>query len=157
MPQNILNFPKLFLDFVLHPDFLLCMQWLGMGNQELLNYFSAYDAVKARHAYGPQGHRGLSVLIFEASAIGYLEAERLHKHFAEQGTDRDAWFSHHRRLFLPGGLRQLYGYMAIKEDLDFFNRHCQGSRFSPFSFLCCCLFYVIWLHVNKAMSMETVY
>ncbi|KAG5041358.1 hypothetical protein GLYMA_05G198500v4 [Glycine max] len=102
-------------------------KWLGMGNQELLNYFSAYDAVKARHAYGPQGHRGLSVLIFEASAIGYLEAERLHKHFAEQGTDRDAWFSHHRRLFLPGGRRQLYGYMAIKEDLDFFNRHCQGK------------------------------
>ncbi|KAK7399310.1 hypothetical protein VNO78_10491 [Psophocarpus tetragonolobus] len=102
-------------------------KWQGMGNPELLNYFSAYDAVKARHSYGPQGHRGLSVLIFEASAMGYLEAERLHKHFTEQGTNRDAWFSHHRRLFLPGGRRQLYGYMAIKEDLDFFNRHCQGK------------------------------
>ncbi|CAJ1937667.1 unnamed protein product [Sphenostylis stenocarpa] len=101
--------------------------WLGMGNQELLNYFSTYNAVKARHSYGPQGHRGLSVLIFEASAIGYLGAERLHKHFAAQGTDRDAWFSHYRRLFLPGGRRQLYGYMAGKEDLDFFNRHCQGK------------------------------
>ncbi|KAL9329827.1 hypothetical protein ACSQ67_004830 [Phaseolus vulgaris] len=101
--------------------------WLGMGNQELLNYFSTYDAVKARHSYGPQGHRGLSVLIFEASAIGYLEAERLHKHFAEQGTHRDAWFSHYRRLFLPGGRRQLYGYMAVKEDLDIFNRHGQGK------------------------------
>jgi len=105
------------------------MQWLGMGNQELLNYFSTYDAVKARHSYGPQGHRGLSVLIFEGSAIGYLEAERLHKHFAEQGTDRDAWFSHHRRLFLPGGRRQLYGYMAVKQDLDIFNRYCQGFFF----------------------------
>ncbi|XP_014505554.1 protein SUPPRESSOR OF GENE SILENCING 3 [Vigna radiata var. radiata] len=102
-------------------------KWLGMGNQELLNYFSTYDAVKARHSYGPHGHRGLSVLIFEASAIGYLEAERLHKDFAEQGTDRNAWFSHHRRLFLPGGRRQLYGYMAVKEDLDIFNRHCQGK------------------------------
>ncbi|ESW31925.1 hypothetical protein PHAVU_002G279500 [Phaseolus vulgaris] len=102
-------------------------KWLGMGNQELLNYFSTYDAVKARHSYGPQGHRGLSVLIFEASAIGYLEAERLHKHFAEQGTHRDAWFSHYRRLFLPGGRRQLYGYMAVKEDLDIFNRHGQGK------------------------------
>ncbi|XP_027341790.1 protein SUPPRESSOR OF GENE SILENCING 3-like isoform X2 [Abrus precatorius] len=74
-----------------------------------------------------KGHRGMSVLIFEASAVGYLEAECLHKHFAEQGTDRDAWFSHYRKLFLPGGRRQLYGYMAVKEDLDFFNRHSQGK------------------------------
>ncbi|TKY60503.1 Zinc finger-XS domainprobable mediator of RNA polymerase II transcription [Spatholobus suberectus] len=102
-------------------------KWIGMGNQELLNYFSAYDAAKARHSYGPQGHRGMSVLIFEASAIGFLEAERLHKHFAEQGTDRDAWSRRHRELLLPGGRRQLYGYMAIKEDLEFFNRHCQGK------------------------------
>ncbi|RDX73391.1 Protein SUPPRESSOR OF protein SILENCING 3, partial [Mucuna pruriens] len=101
-------------------------KWIGMGNQELLDYFSAYDATKARHSYGPQGHRGMSVLIFEGSASGYLEAERLHKHFAEQGTDRDAWF-HRRVLFLPGGKRQLHGYLATKEDLDFFNRHCQGK------------------------------
>ncbi|KAK7358739.1 hypothetical protein VNO77_00677 [Canavalia gladiata] len=102
-------------------------KWMGMGNQELLDYFSAYAAVKARHSYGPQGHRGMSVLIFEASAVGYLEAERLHKDFTEQGTDRDAWFSQYRKLFLPGGRRQLYGYMAVKEDLDFFNRHSQGK------------------------------
>ncbi|KAK7318365.1 hypothetical protein RJT34_03064 [Clitoria ternatea] len=102
-------------------------KWIGMGNQELLDYFNTYAAVKARHAYGPQGHRGISLLIFEASAVGYLEAERLHKHFTEQGTDRDAWFSQYRRLFLPGGGRQLYGYMAVKEDLDFFNRHSQGK------------------------------
>ncbi|KAH1077007.1 hypothetical protein GYH30_052488 [Glycine max] len=62
-----------------------------MGNQELLDYFSIYDAMRARHSYGPQGHRGMSVLIFEASAIGYLEVERLHKHFVEQGTDKDSW------------------------------------------------------------------
>ena len=134
-----------------------------MGNQELLDYFSTYAAVKARHSYGPQGHRGLSVLIFEASATGYLEAERLHKHFAEQGTDRDAWFGR-RNLFLPGGKRQLYGYMAVKEDLEFFNRHSQGS-FSSFLFwllfllmlALCRLFDVYWLHVNEAISMETVY
>ncbi|WVY97088.1 hypothetical protein V8G54_029239, partial [Vigna mungo] len=107
-------------------------KWLRMGNQELLNYFSTYDVVKARHSYGPHGHRGLSVLIFEASAIGYLEAERLHKDFAEQGIDRDAWFGHHRRLFLPGGPRQFYGYIAIKQDLNIFNRHCQGFFFSSF-------------------------
>lgn len=98
-----------------------------MGNQELLDYFSSYAAVRARHSYGPQGHRGMSVLIFEASGSGYYEAERLHKLFAEQGTDRDAWASNRRILFLHGGNRQLYGYMATKEDLDLFNRHSQGS------------------------------
>ncbi|XP_028766128.1 protein SUPPRESSOR OF GENE SILENCING 3 [Neltuma alba] len=102
-------------------------KWLGMGNQELLDYFSSYGAVKARHSYGPQGHRGMSLLIFEASARGYFEAERLHKHFIDNGTNRDAWFRNHRILFLPGGNRQLYGYMANKEDLDFFNKHSQGK------------------------------
>ncbi|MBA0799337.1 hypothetical protein Gohar_009858 [Gossypium harknessii] len=101
-------------------------KWSGMGNQELLNYFSSYAAIKARHSYGPQGHRGMSVLIFESSAAGYLEAVRLHKHFKEQGRDRDAW-DHSRVPFCPGGKRQLYGYIAIKEDLDVFNRHSQGN------------------------------
>ncbi|KDP24215.1 hypothetical protein JCGZ_25872 [Jatropha curcas] len=100
-------------------------KWIGMGNQELLDFFGGYAAVKARHSYGPQGHRGMSVLIFESSARGYLEAERLDKHFAEQGTDRIAW-DRRRVLFHPGGKRQLYGYMATKEDLDFFNQHSQG-------------------------------
>ena len=105
-----------------------------MGNQELLEYFSSYAAVRARHSYGPQGHRGMSVLIFESSAGGYLEAERLHKHFAEQGTDRDSWNNSNRRvLFHAGGKRQLYGFMALKEDLDVFNQHCHGSSFSPLS------------------------
>ncbi|KAK1288198.1 hypothetical protein QJS10_CPB19g00096 [Acorus calamus] len=101
-------------------------KWLGMGNEELLEYFHMYPAVKARHSYGPHGHRGMSVLIFEASAIGYLESKRLHEHFAEQETDRDAW-DRCRQLFLPGGNRQLYGYMATKEDLDIFNQHSQGK------------------------------
>lgn len=126
MEHNIHNFRITLLVFVLTLDFVLCIQWIGMGNQELLDYFSIYDAMRARHSYGPQGHRGMSVLIFEASASGYLEAERLHKHFAEQGTDKDSWFSR-PILYLPGGNRQLYGYMATKEDLDFFNRHSQGS------------------------------
>jgi len=100
-----------------------------MGNQELLDYFSSYAAVRARHSYGPKGHRGMSVLMFEASASGYLEAERLHKHFCEQGTNKEAWFSTRRNsmLHLPGGDRQLFGYMATKNDLEFFNRHCKGS------------------------------
>ncbi|KAF7126605.1 hypothetical protein RHSIM_Rhsim11G0171500 [Rhododendron simsii] len=74
---------------------------LGMGNQELLDSFSSYSPVKARHAYGPQGHRGISVLIFENSAMGFLEAESLHNHFQEQGTDKDAW-DRCPVLFCPG-------------------------------------------------------
>ncbi|XP_059624505.1 protein SUPPRESSOR OF GENE SILENCING 3-like [Cornus florida] len=101
-------------------------KWLGMGNQELLDYFSSYHAVKARHSYGPQGHRGMSVLIFESSAMGYLEAERLDKHFKDQGTDREAW-DRHRVPFYPGGQRQLYGYMAEKADMDVFNQHSPGK------------------------------
>lgn len=96
-----------------------------MGNQELLEYFSGYAATRARHSYGPQGHRGMSVLIFEASAVGYLEAERLSKHFEDDGRDRNAW-QHNRITFYPGGKRQLYGYMAEKRDLDYFNQHSQG-------------------------------
>ncbi|PPD81145.1 hypothetical protein GOBAR_DD21932 [Gossypium barbadense] len=99
-------------------------KWIGMGNQELLNYFSSYAAVKARHSYGPQGHRGMSLLIFESSAAGYLETARLHKHFKEQGRDRDAWDCS-RVPFCPGGKRQFYGYIAMKEDLDLFNQHSQ--------------------------------
>ncbi|KAF3434992.1 hypothetical protein FNV43_RR22079 [Rhamnella rubrinervis] len=103
-------------------------KWTGMGNKELLDYFRSYlDAtVKARHSYGPQGHRGISVLIFEASGGGYLEAKRLHEHFVDQGTDRNAW-DHRRILFHHGGNRQLYGFLARKEDLDIFNQHSQGK------------------------------
>ncbi|CAM8901148.1 unnamed protein product [Rhodiola kirilowii] len=101
-------------------------KWIGMGNLELLDYFQDYKAIKARHSYGPQGHRGMSVLIFEGTAVGYSEAERLHKHFEAEGTDREAW-DRRRVLFYPGGQRQLYGFLATKEDLDTFNRHCQGK------------------------------
>lgn len=101
-------------------------KWIGMGSPELLDYFGSYAAVKARHSYGPQGHRGMSMLIFESTAVGYLEAERLHKHFQEQGTDRDAW-KRHPKLFYPGGKRQLYGFLAEKEDVARFNQHHHGK------------------------------
>ncbi|XP_045817482.1 protein SUPPRESSOR OF GENE SILENCING 3-like [Trifolium pratense] len=100
--------------------------WTGMGNQELLDCFSDYAALKARHSYGPRGHRGMSVLIFEVSTAGYLEAVRLHKHFKEQGRDRQAW-DHCKNPFVPGGKRQLYGYLATREDLDIFNKHSGGK------------------------------
>ncbi|CAA2934351.1 SUPPRESSOR OF GENE SILENCING 3 [Olea europaea subsp. europaea] len=101
-------------------------QWVGMGNQELLDYFSPYAAVKARHSYGPQGHRGISILIFEASAVGYAEAERLSKHFEDNGRDKKGW-EQNRVPFYAGGQRQLYGYMAEMRDLDNFNYHCHGK------------------------------
>ncbi|KAL1567907.1 Protein SUPPRESSOR OF GENE SILENCING [Salvia divinorum] len=101
-------------------------KWIGMGNQELLDYFSDYSAVKARHSYGPHGHRGISILIFEASAVGYAEAERLSKHFEANSRDRVAW--HRNKVpFYPGGQRQLYGYMAEKPDMESFNQHSQGK------------------------------
>ncbi|MCL7050642.1 hypothetical protein MKW94_025310 [Papaver nudicaule] len=101
-------------------------KWLGMGNQELLDYFSAYNAVKARHSYGPKGHRGMSLLIFEGIPTGYVDAERLHNHFVKEGRDRDAWDTR-RILFYAGGARKLYGYLANKEDMDSFNHHTQGK------------------------------
>ncbi|KAL8118946.1 hypothetical protein AgCh_016438 [Apium graveolens] len=91
-------------------------KWIGMGNPELLEYFNNYAAVRSRHSYGPQGHRGMSVLIFEASAVGYFEAERLSKHFEEQGTNREAW-DRRQKLFLPGGQRLLYGKSKLKFEM----------------------------------------
>ncbi|XP_020688580.2 protein SUPPRESSOR OF GENE SILENCING 3 homolog [Dendrobium catenatum] len=102
-------------------------KWIGMGNQELLEYFGSYAAKRARHSYGPHGHRGISVLIFDSSEMGYMEAERLHRHFVEQGTSREAWERSNPVLFCHGGKRQLYGYLARKEDLDIFNQHSQGK------------------------------
>ncbi|PWA88215.1 XS domain-containing protein [Artemisia annua] len=112
-------------------------KWIGMGNPELLDYFPNFAAVKARHSYGPKGHRGMSLLIFESSAVGYTEAERLSKHFEQQGAHRDAW-DYRPALFLPGGKRRLYGYMATKNDMDIFNQHCQGKskvKFEMVSYL----------------------
>ncbi|KAK1363306.1 hypothetical protein POM88_038867 [Heracleum sosnowskyi] len=56
----------------------------------------------------------MSVLIFEASAIGFFEADRLSKRFGNEGTNRDAWDHHKARRFLSGGRLLLYGYMAEK-------------------------------------------
>jgi hypothetical protein len=87
-----------------------------MGNQELLNYFGEYAATKARHAYGPAGHRGMNVLIFEGLAVGYMKAD----------TGRDGW-QFRKVRFLPGGKRQIYGFLGNKEDMETFNKNSQGT------------------------------
>lgn len=99
-------------------------KWLGMGNQELLSYFKGYHAIRARHSYGPQGHRGIGVLIFESRPSGYFAAESLHNEFVKQGLDKEAWASG-RPLYIDG-LRQLFGALATKEDMVEFNKHYQG-------------------------------
>ncbi|KAL4563997.1 hypothetical protein LXL04_028046 [Taraxacum kok-saghyz] len=98
-------------------------KWIGMGTQELLEYFSSYEAVRGRSSFGPEGHRGMSILIFDTSAVGYLEAERLSKDFEREGVGRDAWDNYPNHVFHIGGKRQLYGFLATKQDLDIFNQH----------------------------------
>ncbi|XP_006664414.1 protein SUPPRESSOR OF GENE SILENCING 3 homolog [Oryza brachyantha] len=95
-------------------------KWKGMGNQELRGYFINYHVKEACHAYGPDGHSGMSALIFEGSAVAYKEAERLHNHFVGQRMDRNAWLN--LRVVVPGGKKQLYGFLAEKEDMEEFNR-----------------------------------
>lgn len=109
-------------------------KWLGMGNAELLNYFNTSGAVSSKHSYGPQGHRGMSLLIFEASAVGFVEAEQLSKHFEDEGIGKEAWArdAHSHSSFVPGGQRQLYGYMAEKMDLDGFNQHAHDKPLQKF-------------------------
>ncbi|GKU92735.1 hypothetical protein SLEP1_g6424 [Rubroshorea leprosula] len=102
-------------------------KWIGMGSQELLELFSSYAAIQAHHFYGPLGHRGVSILIFESSAEGYLEAEFLHRSFSKQGLGRNAWDSRPPVEILQGGKHQLYGYLAEKEELDFLNQHSRGK------------------------------
>ncbi|XP_065865176.1 protein SUPPRESSOR OF GENE SILENCING 3 homolog [Euphorbia lathyris] len=96
----------------------------GIGmNQEVMKMFSSYDAiVKAEQCYNMDGHCGMSVLVFESSVMGYLEAERLHKHFVAQGSDRNAWDAK-SVYFVSSEEQQLYGYLALKKDVDIFNNH----------------------------------
>ncbi|MCO5610863.1 hypothetical protein L7F22_065105 [Adiantum nelumboides] len=102
-------------------------KWIGMGNKELLDMFKDYSPSKARHAYGPQGHRGMSVIIFAESPTGYYHAERLARAFREDGKGREQWDRPSKIIFHPGGDRILYGYMATAEDMDIFNKHSSGK------------------------------
>lgn len=102
-------------------------KWIGMGNPELLDHFKEYNPLKARHAYGPQGHRGMSIVLFADSPAGYYDAQRLDRAFREARRSRDDWYRQSKAIFEPGGQRILYGYMATKEDIELFNRHGRGK------------------------------
>lgn len=102
-------------------------KWIGMGNKELLDMFQEYNPLKARHAYGPQGHRGMSLVIFADSPAGYYSAERLVKNFKDALKGKQQWDQPSKSIFHPGGDRILYGYMATAEDLEIFNKHSSGK------------------------------
>ena len=107
----------------------------------------------------PSGQRGMSVLIFESSAVGYMEAERLHRHFVNQGTDRNAWQLRKVR-FVPGGKRQLFGFLASKEDMEAFNKHCHGTvsyKINAFYYVCMLFFMWYKQHDLVDLSLNALY
>lgn len=122
-----------------------------MGNKELLDMFQEYNPLKARHAYGPQGHRGMSLVIFADSPAGYYSAERLVKNFKDALKGKQQWDQPSKSIFHPGGDRILYGYMATAEDLEIFNKHSSGESYM---YICklpqiACLFWSLSFDVNS--------
>ncbi|GLJ18559.1 hypothetical protein SUGI_0330250 [Cryptomeria japonica] len=101
---------------------------MGMGNKELLDCFKQYKPSKAKFAYGQKGHCGVSLLIFEDSIDGYLEADYLHRNFLRERRGRDNWNEYGMPNQNSSGKRILYGYMATSEDMEDFNKHSTKAK-----------------------------
>ncbi|KAH9302938.1 hypothetical protein KI387_014521, partial [Taxus chinensis] len=101
---------------------------MGMGTTELLECFKQYKPTKAKYASGPKGHCGVSLLVFDDSTLGYLEADYLHKHFLKDKRGRDDWDSFGMTNQHSSGKRILYGYMATSEDIDNFNKYSTKAK-----------------------------
>lgn len=102
-----------------------------MGDAELLKYFEGYQAVRSQQSYGPEGHRGMSALIFRASAVGFMDAKYLSEDLEENTKGPDGCTCpEHRVLYDTNGERILYGHLAKEEDMRIFNWHAQGLLFS---------------------------
>ncbi|CAI7754480.1 unnamed protein product, partial [Closterium sp. NIES-53] len=102
--------------------------WIGMGSYELRQHFAQFKLiVKTKHAYGPQGHRGMSILVFDATPDGFKEAERLAQQFEREGRGRVELTRRSAPLVDRSGKRNLFGYLATQQDVDEFNRCCKGK------------------------------
>ncbi|CAI5494944.1 unnamed protein product [Closterium sp. Naga37s-1] len=102
--------------------------WVGMGSPELREQFADYKCiVKTKHAYGPQGHRGISALVFDSSPDGFQEAERLAQQFEREGRGRLGFTRRLVPLEDQSGKKNLFGYFATQQDVTDFNRFGKGK------------------------------
>lgn len=128
LPYDEPSFLQLILISYLSPPNSF-LQWIGIGDAEALTIVPVpvFKAVGSKSSYGPQGHRGMSILIFEASAVGFMEAELLSKRLECSGRGRESWCRPDRMLIDPDdGRRKVYGYMTKKSDIDIFNKYFIG-------------------------------
>lgn len=104
--------------------------WSGMGNTEDVKELVSCQHIKGkpRHAYGPEGHRGMTLLVFDATVPGYEEARLLAAKFEEKGRGRRAFGRVAGRRVRDGEQLLLYGYLASMPDLDVHNKHHKAGR-----------------------------
>lgn len=100
-------------------------KWVGISNKELEEYFRNYRFItRFKQSWGEEGHRGKSLLIFEARHEGYNEAIRLCFQFCVEGRGRDSWIRKERGFLFDQNKRpKFYGWMATMEDIRRFNQY----------------------------------
>ncbi|OMO83719.1 hypothetical protein CCACVL1_11247 [Corchorus capsularis] len=103
--------------------------WVGVDNDQFLDDFRSDGAIRAWQSYDRRDghHLGMSVLAFNSTGMGYKKAEHLHKRFAEVRRGRKDWELVQGNID-PHVKPRIYGYMAVKEDLDHFNKYSKGEN-----------------------------